>query len=97
MIELTSKQDIDMEILCTLSTRPASAKTLCNDFGFELIKDLRKHISNISHFGIRMGYPNRNENTEVAKGVYVWISQDYWSLARATAEEYWDRTHSDEG
>lgn len=94
MIELTSKQEIEMEILCTLSTLPLSAKTLCDDFGMKLVKDLRKHISKLANFGIRIGYPNRNDDTEDAKGVYVWISQDHWAIARRAAEEYWDRTHA---
>ena len=92
-IEITSQQSVEMEILCSLSTRPASAKLLCEDFGLKLVKDLRSYVEKLTQYGIRIGYPKRNDDDDEKGGVYVWIEGHCWAETFRAAEEYWDRTH----
>ncbi len=95
MLELSSTADHRMELLATLSPTPVKAKNLCEDFGFERVKDLREALSHLVEFGVRLGYPHRNRE-ESGRGVHVWIEQTKWKKARQAASDYWDEQYGTE-
>ena len=90
MIVFPAHADLALEMLCTLSTTPASMKDLQQDFGTHLQQGVRRILEQVA---AKYSVQIISERQPGFQGNYVRLHPSTAKLAKRLGEEYWKRMY----